>query len=442
MSQNKSGINDYTEYTTNIITQPTSNNNIPNYTAEELLEMFKLDKNVSPSDIETYFDYFINYPNTESSVLIFLKQSKQQLKQYALERTSTSNNKINGSSNSIVQPPTDLSIPPILSEPLIGPPKLPVQVTTDYALTRGVQNPLNRRMVTNTICIDSILRDNYDNTSSTDFVCSLPKTMDKVVSMKLSTIDIPSSINAELTTITLTSKTNLFTIIYTKACYTDENSVVQPEVVVKFIVAIPITTSTTNNSSVVTAINDAIGLSTNAFIQNVVFTYNEYGDDKYLFKATGTVAGDSSLITMAVSFVTNTSNISQTFGWMMGFRKQTYNNIPKVSGDYVPAEYTPSSNESIDYVFLEIDDFNSNFTSDTIVSLKPKSYISNNILARVPVEHSLTYSIETSIFKPREYFGPVTIRKLGIRLIDKYGDPINLNFKNFAMSLDFAIIYN
>ena len=108
----------------------------------------------------------------------------------------------------------------------------------------------------------------------------------------------------------------------------------------------------------------------------------------------------------------------------------------------VIAEVTPVAKDALDYVFLEINDYNGNFASDTVISLRAKSYISKNILARIPIEQNVIHRTETDVFRTREYFGPVMIRKLGVRLLDKYGDVVNLNWKNFSFALEVDVTYN
>ena len=46
------------------------------------------------------------------------------------------------------------------------------------------------------------------------------------------------------------------------------------------------------------------------------------------------------------------------------------------------------------------------------------------------------------LFKTREYFGPIRLEKLHIRLIDKFGDPVNLEGSDFSFMLEIEQLYS
>ena len=55
----------------------------------------------------------------------------------------------------------------------------------------GIINPLNTRIVTKSLNIDTRFRDNFFNTKSSDFVFNLPNKLNKVISMNLSALELP-----------------------------------------------------------------------------------------------------------------------------------------------------------------------------------------------------------------------------------------------------------
>ena len=103
------------------------------------------------------------------------------------------------------------------------------------------------------------------------------------------------------------------------------------------------------------------------------------------------------------------------------------------------------------YVFLDLDDFNRNYVSNTIVSTnqrvvaaKPSpttatSYIGNTVIARIVLSpDSNTFVADNGsdmVFKKREYFGPVRLDKLRVRLLDKFGYVVNLQ-EDFSFLLE------
>ena len=94
---------------------------------------------------------------------------------------------------------------------------------------------------------------------------------------------------------------------------------------------------------------------------------------------------------------------------------------------------------------MNIDDYNSNCVCEPIVSTTNNGYIGNNILARITVDsihNSVLYDNGADlIFKERVYMGPVTIEKLNISLINRYGDVIDINSNNYSLTLELTKLY-
>jgi len=45
------------------------------------------------------------------------------------------------------------------------------------------------------------------------------------------------------------------------------------------------------------------------------------------------------------------------------------------------------------------------------------------------------------IFKQRDYFGPVNIEKLHIRLLDRFGDPIDMVNTDYSLAIELTCLY-
>ena len=79
--------------------------------------------------------------------------------------------------------------------------KTPFIYSNPSAFFQGTFNPLEKRLITKTICIDTLFRSNYMYTKSTDFTYIFPETINNVVSMQIKSIEIPYSwytISAEM----------------------------------------------------------------------------------------------------------------------------------------------------------------------------------------------------------------------------------------------------
>ena len=158
-----------------------------------------------------------------------------------------------------------------------------------------------------------------------------------------------------------------------------------------------------------------------------------------------------------INFAIVNQPIYKTAGWMMGFRKDTYTikktdtytNIinttpPIVYNGYLMSESTYGS--TIDnYIFLEIDDYHNNFPTNTFVSTNTNSYIGKNILARIVLTSGantiITDNAGDGILKKREYFGPIKLEKFRIRLLNRYGDVLDIHQNDFSFVLELKQLY-
>jgi hypothetical protein len=158
-----------------------------------------------------------------------------------------------------------------------------------------------------------------------------------------------------------------------------------------------------------------------------------------------------------INFAISNQPIYKTAGWMMGFRKDTYtikktdtytniiNTInPIVYEGYLSSESTYGT--TIDnYIFLEIDDYHNNFPTNTFVSTNTNSYIGKNILARIVLTTGANTIIKDNasdgMLKKREYFGPIKLEKFRIRVLNRFGDVIDIHQNDFSFVLELKLLY-
>ena len=97
------------------------------------------------------------------------------------------------------------------------------------------------------------------------------------------------------------------------------------------------------------------------------------------------------------------------------------------------------------YLFISINDFVGN-SKDQIISCFSNGYLGKNLLARIQITNpEFTTIINNSgdhIFKERNYFGNVKIRKLHIQILNKYGEVIELNGSEVSLALEFFQNYD
>jgi len=148
-------------------------------------------------------------------------------------------------------------------------------------------------------------------------------------------------------------------------------------------------------------------------------------------------------------------------GWAVGFYKDMYfGDKPYVvqsrfdpNATFQPLKYnlyveSESSYGSAvtQYFFLELDDYNRNFTSNTIIAeTGGGTHLGNNIIARIPITApalNINYTSPSDlIFKQRDYFGPVKIEKLHLRLVDRFGETLDIQNNDYSVAIELTTTY-
>jgi hypothetical protein len=321
---------------------------------------------------------------------------------------------------------------------IIPKPKTPFIYSNPSTYFQGTFNPLEKRLISKTICIDTLFRSNYFNTKSTDFTYTFPETINNVVSMQIKTIEIPYS----WYTISADKKNNSFLIIIegeTPLLITipDGNYNTAPTFSPPLgVIPYPDIISVINTQLVASG----IGITCN---------YDPAGN-KISFTS-------DPLKEFTIDFVQNGETLSCTspeglsLGWILGFKQDIYTNETFYIGE---STYKTSFTN---YFFIDIDDFHNNHLTDAVISvvrttkigtpgnLGSPSYLGNNIMARIPVSGMYNSTIVKStdcVLNKREYFGPVRLEKMNIRLLDRFGKVIDLNLNDYSFVVEVIQLYS
>lgn len=169
-------------------------------------------------------------------------------------------------------------------------------------------------------------------------------------------------------------------------------------------------------------------------------------------------------------------DLEQNAGWYMGFKRATYylqsftkdqpnleefimlqNSLPTYEGnsDYsnfddinckIEAEsiYNPHHQKVL---FLVVDDFNNN-TDNVHISAYNGECIHDNILAKINIFPSDSTNFSRELMRAsieyysREYYGPVDVKRLRIKLVDEFGNTVNVNENDYSLTLKFDSLYN
>ena len=151
------------------------------------------------------------------------------------------------------------------------------------------------------------------------------------------------------------------------------------------------------------------------------------------------------------------TNVQFRLGWALGFRAAQY-----AMGD--ATEWGNSKTPSVSavsegicypcgprYCFLAIDDHQKNAGPSYLAAFS-QSTMGNNIITRINLsavqEDNGVYKssndpgLTSQMNRTREYFGPVDVQRLSIKLFDEFGRIIDLNNMDWSFTLAFEKMYD
>jgi hypothetical protein len=298
-----------------------------------------------------------------------------------------------------------------------------VQQVYTTEIAKGSITTLKRKTTTTTFCINSLFRET-NSPSSTDCIYYLPYVLNNVTSMEVISMEIPQSIF-------LFSENNASNTMYFK-----EYSGPDPYTPLEGLVTLPpgnykISSSPDLITTLTTAINNQLGTGIR-FNVSIDVPTNKI-----------TITNSTYIFEMYIVYPGTNKNINKTMGWTLGFRNPSYTNELSYTTESI-YNCTPAN-----YLYLEINDFNPQQRATQVIGLFSNSYLDSNIIAKFDYTNNTSYTsynaIEihgTSILgKIREYYGPVHLQKMNIRLLDQYGTVVDLNGLDFSFTLQIKVLY-
>jgi hypothetical protein len=461
--------------------------NIHNYSKNDLENFFKLAKNYTQSEVELMEnkirEQLINSGHVAKSMkrdlITFLKNAKEKLIDFK------ENVKIRMDNASVLPINTTLDSTEYISNPEKSRKnELNLRERTQFIHTQpseflpGKINPIHTRVISKCLTIDTRFRSNYFTSTSSDFNFQMPVILNRVVSMQLSSFEIPVSFYG----ISEFNKNNYLRIIinYNEDIY---------KLPVDYASTFKIPDGNYNANTLLDTINNSIS--------NIVIPTEDDTDLKKkqikelkLMKTLKLILGidqntgsgngkvyiaidktNADLISalnhvrfdFTLDFYGNldTNEYSKKIGWNLGFNKPKYT-FYNSSETISPPIYS-SENENISiykmlgisetiiepatvrYIYLAIDDFNSS-VNDLFTNAFYKSIMSPDVIARISIKSSyfslLMENDLSVVTEPRSYFGPVDIQRIRVRLYDDRGNILQMNDSNFSFCLVFKMLYD
>jgi hypothetical protein len=403
---------------------------IDNYEKEELEEIFEL-TNITPYtkiDIEkgenllkekVITDKNINN-STRNKILRFLNDIKTALTKgisSIQEYSSDFRNTVNLNGNLEPSPVTQAG-----NTFLIDAPNTPYQFSFPSAFHAGVINPLKKRTIRQSLNIDTRFRNNYYGSTSSSFGFGLPLDLTNIVSMELSAFEFPIvnyAISRQL-------GNNFFSVIIgtTETIFIVPDGNYTPGALVDYL-----NNYAENYSSgpipLLFSLNlfGDLNLGVSGSNQIIISLIQNPNNDTFILNFANDIYGSPDLA----------NPLPLKLGWMMGFRNGIYEN----NNNYVSEGLVDLTGSK--YIYLVVDDYNNN-VNNGFYSAFNSSILNKNILARISIKNNLINS--QFVTTPREYFGPVTIQKLQIQLLDEYGRILEVNNMDYSFCLTFVTIYD
>lgn len=367
--------------------------------------------------------------------------------------------------------------------PLPPPQILPVNYSDNIQFVNKINesnyriNPITPNTINQIICIDSTFRDNPDKSTNSNFVFTMPNIISNVINMKIVQAELPNThyfISKEMTlsiSVKYLSTEYNYNIIIPDGTWTSDDIL---NLIQNYFDTY---TDTSDPSNVyIRYLNISLIEQTGKIIIRFK-THQEICDlnTKYSYTLDETILPD---LQYKLVWTTNIIDIQPTMCYNAGYQgskvKEAYDsdcNLLYILGfSYLQVNNYISYNNTNyfyyisnlvfqgalianyiyahtfdTYYYICIDDFIVN-TKDQIMAFKNKSIIGNNILARIqvdanPFETNISNS-RISVFKERNYFGNVKIQKLGVKIIDKYGNIVDFNNSSVSLAIQLTQSYS
>ena len=319
-------------------------------------------------------------------------------------------------------------------------------------------NPITPSTIKQIISIDSLFRDNYETSSSSNFVFTLPNEIVNVTSMKLTATEIPNTYYL----ISKKRENNKFKIRI------KDNSVV-PSVETDFEIELP--EGTWGSGDFIMYIQNYFDVNNSTDLRYLYLTLDDQtGRILFRFKTPDEITNLNTLYGYTLSTTRpqdleykflnidkNTCfedyNSNNYLLYIVGFSYDQLDVYISFSNTLVYGRTTFNGFIIANFVYAHtimtffyvcIDDYITN-TKDQVMAFKRDGMIAENILGRVQIKNApFTINVDNNtdnVFKERNYFGNVKIRKLGIRIIDKYGSLVDLNNSEMSLALELTQSY-
>lgn len=286
-----------------------------------------------------------------------------------------------------------------------------------------------------TLNIDTRFRDNYESTNSNDFTVILNDEFKNILSMEVVSIEVPNNryqIEEGNNTFTisevLSSGTiNTYTITLEPGNYGNSTNITD-----FFADELNTNYDSTGSFRLFGKYNE-VTTSADYVIPRFIFRVN----DRTGFTEIYTQDTTSKIL---LQFNENPTNPYKDIGFLLGYTHKLYTGQNKYVSERI------FQFNGLSYFYLSIDDYNNNSIRSITNNLK-NSNVSENVISRFAlVANRFGGNFDEKRFsgstgRKRIYQGTVDIKKLHIRLLDEFGEPLDIKNGDWFITLLFRCQY-
>lgn len=391
---------------------------------QKLMQQNKVDNAYKGSNINFYVEKIksiSNYEERDIDALINVV-SNQQIKE---EDEETKQNKVLNSNTSIIDKQylnekyqNVVSRDPSLNN------RNNTNVVTDTLPNNvgpGMLNSIKRITQLQNLNLNSCFRNNYFQSNPCDFLYILPVEIKNVLSMRLASIEIPNA-----------------WYLFSKL---QKNNICKIDIhinKVKTSHEICIADGNYDNESLQNYLNTTYlcDSETKTELRYLKFTIDQINSKSCFQK---TEDAPNNMIFSLIFLEDVNQNMMITLGWVLGYRSPNYLHIK----DAKQSEGLFDGGGDR-YIYVALNDYQYNSNSANLVTFD-KNILNEDIIAKIPmINGKLCLIIDESnnaLTKTRKYNGPVNISRFNIKILDKFGNCIDLNHMDYSLTIEMEILY-
>ena len=434
--------------------------NVHNYSVQELIELIELPQKgyYTLDEIDQHISKCIKQinetadtPQSKQILVAFLIQSFEKICTsksilYGLEQLQT----LKSLANTVAPTLPSNTIVTEGSHSVIQHESTKSNSNFNLPLQKGVINPFLKQAVSILLNINTRFRPNYNSTKSTDFVFHLPNPFKNVVAMKLLSAEVPNCVY-NISSETNTNEFTVQTIDLSGGIKENQNEVV-----------IKVRDGQYTGEQLADYLNKYVFTEDNSLnriaceMHPVSCKFRFFYDSRDISNGGAEPFDENNQLQFNIDFRLHENKkrpLQLNMGWILGYKQPYYswdaNYVLQNMASFNRFEgYNPESTfdtQGTRYFLLGVDDYNNNYVN-TLVSPYQEGIMKNDgLLAKIPNDTNasdiiLNYGVNNN--KTREYFGPVNIDRLHIQLLNEFGNPVDLNNRDYSISLEISMLYD